>query len=385
MIDMPRKLISLKDINNWQRYSASLNDKAFVKKYLATILKKWVENLSNPLSINWVQWMYKDKMEKLDKQLRALENKLGEENLTLIFRELKKEHGNTEAVIRKIESLEGELIAYEKLTSYGHKKLRKISKDGDWESDTTTISVKSILDLDLNYQLIENTLRGMIYIKENGILRKYSKIRLHGEKKLDDKFRTKIIWFLEVSLLSTLQFIDGELENTDNLEIETTKFYVEKGQPIGYLKICSHGYANKSRKTVKILLQEDRAGKRKLERQLKIKLETNHTPYSKIFSIRFETNTYWDGHELNFDYLQDSIQKHLYKFDKDKQRLKNGKDFVGWINISIHSMHESYVLGNKQKIEAFLRKIKCDRQYKVMFCLNPQMRFDLTKAIILEA
>ena len=87
---------------------------------------------------------------------------------------------------------------------------------------------------------------------------------------------------------------------------------------------------------------------------------------------------------LDFNYLCESIQKHLEKFDKNKQNLKNGKDFVGWIDISIHPMHQCYVLGNKQRIEEFVRTIKCDKQYKVVFCLRPQSNFNLTKAIIIE-
>ncbi|MCK4527982.1 hypothetical protein KAW18_11480 [candidate division WOR-3 bacterium] len=382
MISIPKEFISQKDINNWERYSTGLKDNKFVKKYLETTLKKWVGNLSNPLSINWVQWLYKNKLKKLNEHLEAFENRMGEENLTSIFSELKKEGDDTETVIIKIRSLTGEIIAFNKLISNGHKNLKKISEGGDWESETAIISVKSILDLDLNYQLIENTIQGMVCIKENGILRKYSKIRLHDEKKLDHKFRTKIIWVLENSLLNTLQFIDGELENNDNVEIKTTKFYIENGQQTGYLEICLYGDSDDSKKTVAAALQEDRVGKPKLEHQLRIELGINYSQYSNVFSISFETNTYWDGQNLDFDYLQKSIQKHLEKFDKEQRR--SNKSFIGWINISIHPMHERYVLENKEKIEELLRTTKGDRQYKVVFCLNPQWGFDFKKAIIFE-
>jgi len=384
MISLPKNLISKKDLKIWKKYSAGLKDKKFVKKYLETTLKKWVKNLSNPISINWILWLYKNKLEKLNKNLESLENKMGEENLTLIFDELKKEGGNTESVLIKIDSLTGEIIAFEKLTDDGHTNLIKISTGGDWESETAIISVKSILDLDLNYQLIENTIQGMICIQENSILRKYSKIRLDDEKKLDHKFRKKIIWFLENSLLNTLQFIDEELENNDNIEIETTKFYIKKKQQTGYLKIYLYGNSKHSKKTITITLQEDRVGKPKLEHQLEIYFRINDSQYRNIFSISFNTNTYRDGKPLDFDRLQESIQKHLNKFDQDKEKLKNNKSFIGWINISIHPMHESYVLKNKEKIEEFMKTNKGDRKYTIVFCLNPQLGFDLRKAIIFK-
>jgi len=385
MIDiMPKKLISRKDLKNWQNYSAGLDDKKFTKKYLEATMKKWVEKLSNPLAIFWVQKLFEDKLEKLDENLKALEGKLSEKNLKLIFGELENEGGDTEAVIRKIKSLKGEITAFNKLASEGHKNLKKINQGGDWESDTIIISVKSVLDLDVNYQLLESTIRGMIYIQENDILRKYSRIEFRDEKKLDHKFRTKIVWFLENSFLNTLRFIDSELENTDDIKIKTSKSYVENNQQTGYLEICSHGYVDGSEKVVEITLRKDRAGEQKLEHQLKIELEDRSTEDSKTFSIGFGTNAYWEGQGLDLDYLSKSIHKHLEKFDKDKQNLKNVKDFVGWINISIHPMHECYVLGNKQRIKEFVRTIKCDRQYKVMFCLSPQMGFDLTEAIIFE-
>jgi len=384
MIIIPEELISRKDINYWERYSAGLKDNKFVKKYLETILKKWVENLSSPMSINWVLWLYKNKLEKLNEHLEAFENRLGEENLKLLFSELKKEDGNTESAIIKIRSLTGEIIAFNKLADEGHTNLKKICKGGDWESETAIISVKSILDLDLNYQLIENTIQGIICIKENGILRKYSNIRLNDEKNLDHKFRAKIIWFLQNSLLNTLQFTDDTLENNNNVEIKTTKFYMENGQQEGYLKISLYGDSDGSNKTITVNLQEDRYGLPKLEHKLEINFRINNSRYSNFFSISFNTNTYWDGQILDFSHLQESIQKHLKKFDQDKEKLKNYKSFIGWINISIHPMHEGYVLKNKEKIEEFMRINKGNRQYTIVFCLNPQWGFDLKKAIIFK-
>lgn len=384
MISIPEGLISQKDLNNWKKYSAGLKENKFVKKYLGTTLKRWVENLLSPMSVNWVLWLYKSKLDKLNEYLETFENRLGEENLKLLFSELKKEAGNTESTIIKIRSLTGEITAFNKLADEGHKNLKKISAGGDWESETAIISVKSILDLDLNYQLIENTIQGMICIQENSILRKYSNIRLNDEKNLDHKFRAKIIWFLQNSLLNTLQFVDDTLENNDEVEIKTTKFYMGDGQQDGYLKILLTGDSDDSNKTITANLQEDRYGMPELEHKLEMNFRINNPQYSNIFCISFDTNTYWDGQILDFDHLQKSIKEHLEKFDQDKEKLKSNKSFIGWINISIHPMHECYVLENKDKIEELLRTTKSDRQYKVIFCLNPQWGFDLKKAIIFE-
>lgn len=222
----------------------------------------------------------------------------------------------------------------------------------------------------------------MFFIQENDILRKYSYIDLQDSKKMDHQFRTKVIEFLQNSLLNILRFIDNELAQVDDAETKTTKFYFKGEKQTGYLEARAFGYTDNSEKVIEIILKEGRAGEEKIEHQLKIKFESR-VEESKTFSIGFDTNTYWEGQGLDFNYLCDSISKHLKKFDQDKNGIKN-KNFIGWINISVHPMHECYILGNKQKVEEFVKEIKCKRKYKVVFCLNPQMGFDLTKAIIFE-
>lgn len=381
---MSEKLIRLKDINNWENYSVGLNNKEFVKRYLESILKKWVKKHPNPLSINWVQKLYEDKLENLDKILKVFENKMGKENLKSLLEELKKEGGNAESVTEKIESLIGEIIAFDKLTNEGYTKLRKIHEIGDWENDTTIISVKSILDLDLNYQLIENTIHGMIYVEENNILRKYSKIIPDCENEIDFKFRKEIIWFLENSLLNTLQFIDTELSNTVCVDIKERRVYFRNKRQTGDLQIRSYGDFHNSEKTILVILKETRYGLPGLEKQLKIRFRIGSTEYVEAFPICFPTDIYWGGEELNFDYLRKSIQEKLDKIDRNRKKVNDKKNFMGWINISIHSMHECYVLEKKKKIGEFMKISKGDRDYKVIFCLNPQRGFDLKKAIIFE-
>ncbi len=340
------------------------------------------------MDIFWIQWLYKNNLDELDQDLKKLEEKIGKDSLKLVFAELKNEDNRTEAIIKKMQSLKGEFVAFNKLSSDGYTGLKKMRQVGDWENDNTIISVKSILDLDLNYKLIEDTIRGMIFVKENEILRKYNHIDLRDGKKIDDQFRTKIITYLQNSLCSTIYFINNELTQVGNngyVEVKISKFFVHNKVPSGYMEVCISGYSNycnSSKKVIKIDFKENRVGKEEQKHQLTIQLESKDGK-NNTFSVHFDTQVYEEGQQLDLDYLSKRISEHLKHFDISVNKT-NQKQFVGWINISIHSMHECYALQNKRKIENTIKGIKNDKQYKVVFCLTPQTGFDLKSAIPFE-
>jgi hypothetical protein len=88
---MPSKSISLKDLNNWNKYSKNLNRLSFVKKYLGDTLKIWVQNKNNfnPLSITLIANLFKDTLSSFNKNLSAMEKSIAEGNLSELLYELK--------------------------------------------------------------------------------------------------------------------------------------------------------------------------------------------------------------------------------------------------------------------------------------------------------
>lgn len=387
MIDvLPKKLLKKSETKKLASYPCDFQNKIFIKKYLKDIFGKWIESesIKNPMTIFWVRQLYKRRLDKLEKNLENLQRKLGENNLRGIFNELENESGDEISVVRKIESLKGEITAFKELVNNGYDNLGKINQVGDWENDNSIISVKSILDLDFNYQLLGEIITGMFFAEENSILRKYNKINFKNGKNVDYKFQKNIVDFLADSFLSALNFTDKELGYSDKVEIKTTKYFCERNIQTGYIEIFVNGYVeNASKKIIEFNFREDRAGEEKFKHRFTMKMET-YKENSGIFSINYETDAYWEGNALDWSVLEGRIKKHIDEFDKNLNKQKKQKNFIGWINISVHPKHEYYIKGNKEKVSEILKTVKCDRNYKIYFCFNPQVSFDLTTAIIIE-
>lgn len=55
---LKNKFIPKDKLKDWTQYSNNLSNYPLVKKYLSYILKKWVENLQNPLEIQWIESLW---------------------------------------------------------------------------------------------------------------------------------------------------------------------------------------------------------------------------------------------------------------------------------------------------------------------------------------
>jgi len=215
MIDlMPKNLICKNSINEWKQYSNNIeySNYRYTKKYLLDSFKRWVENCNNPLAIPWVAYLFENNLENIENNFKNLEKYLEVNNFKNLFEEItNNKTKNTYEISKKIESLRGEIFAFNELKKK-YRVIKKISQTGDWLCDENIIvSVKTKFASDYNHQLIENTIKSLFFIKENMIFRKYNHITLEKLKGIDNRFRNKIACFLNLEFANIVDFFDCNL------------------------------------------------------------------------------------------------------------------------------------------------------------------------------
>jgi|GEM_PF-6886185 len=205
MVDMRRiPLIKKDSINDWNNYSRNIETFPYLRKYLEHPIKKCIEKTSNPLAIEFIVWLLMGDMGELERSEEAfkeLEDNLGENNLKKTFKELEDEinsKSKSHQISRKIASLWAEILAANYLIKIYDSVKRYEKVGGDWLcNDSTIVSVKTKLDLDLNYQLIDNSIFSLFCPEENDVIKRYNKIILKSDNRIEDAFINNIIWFLE--------------------------------------------------------------------------------------------------------------------------------------------------------------------------------------------
>lgn len=379
--EFPQNIIKQKDLHNWTQYSQHIPELPFIKKYLEFLIKHWVDNCNNPLAIYWVSRLLEDKLDYMEDRLKKLEETIGENDLIIIFDELlslKTEY--PDEVEKKIDSLTWEILTKYELQRK-RSKIEKIDKIGDWKCDDKIIySVKSILDIDLNFQLIEHTIRSLFFIEENRILRNYNFIHLSGEEKFfDDKFRKKIIWFIESELVNLFHIADSQILSKPYFD-----FQEKYGNDDYYLEININAVSNQNKKGIHFEIIEKRIKEPSINREFNIIFEDRPNINKELYSIHY-TSAYWEGTRINWEPIKTRILGHLEQFDKYYiKAIEQSMTFQGWINISIHAEHEGYVLNHKDEINQVLINTVGNRNYKVFIALSPQMGFDLREPEIFE-
>lgn len=79
---LKNKFIPKDKLKDWTQYSNNLSNYPLVKKYLSYILKKWVENVQNPLEIQWIESLWNDRLQYLENRLDYFENEIKKGNFT---------------------------------------------------------------------------------------------------------------------------------------------------------------------------------------------------------------------------------------------------------------------------------------------------------------
>lgn len=213
IISLPEKFVKRDTLNSWIIYKI-LGKYPLVKNYLGEIFSVWIENLSNPFEIPWIRYLYKDRLDFLEKNLKQLESKISSVNIKNLFEELPKRVKEPIGIVKKINSLAGEICVYGYLKEKkGFKTIEKIEPYGDWKCDGEFIvSVKRKESISASYENVENIVTSLAYIEENEIVRKYNKISLSGLDTLGYKQLNKVYKYLRNYLVKDLQELDKELE-----------------------------------------------------------------------------------------------------------------------------------------------------------------------------
>lgn len=381
MLDLkPKRVISYADRNNWDHYAFDLGKWTHVNKYITTMLRKWIETLDNPLALYWVQALLQTDLNKVEEKLTLLEEQLGEDNLFKIIEELGNEGGKANAILRKIESIQDEIHTFHLLHKLGHKDIRKIIRLGDWETKTSIISVKSILDLDLNYNIIEQIIRGQHFIKENFVLRQYNNIFLFNMERADDIFLKNIYSFLQQSFINSLTFLDNEHASSDYIHVN---YY----NPI---TTTSNEYLGRMEVEVRKLQEDeivyhfqDKRFDDTQTRQIKFMLKKMNGNSQKHFYIHYDTNTFFKSN-IDLAWINNRVKYYLKKIDQSYQKYSGKKEYVGWINLSIAPKHESHVINHFEDIKDEISSKNFGHPYRIIMSLNPQWNFNLNEPYLFE-
>lgn len=387
MLDkIPDKLISKRIINNWNPYSSNLINYNLVNQYCQRGFKKWVQSLENPLAIDWIEQLFTAQLTDINDTFKGLEKKLGSENFQHLLTETFKQGGQAIEINKKIKSIQGEIYAYYFLDDYEVKNLSKINKYGDWESENSIISVKSILDLDIQYQLIEREIRGLHFIEENSAIRNFNHVRLNAQAGIDDLFLQHICQFINQSLNSTLKHCINNINYCNNIHIEYfIPLFNNQNTYYGQVLINVINYLQHNERIVYIEISEYRFSEHPNSKHRIELIFRDYLGRPKVnYYITNETYSYYKVNKLNWEFLNQRISDNLKKFDSYANNPKIKKEFIGWINLSISPMHQFFIQSNRDLIGQKIKEIINNRSYRVFVCLIPQWGFDMKEPIIFD-
>ncbi|MFH0888558.1 MAG: hypothetical protein V1871_05050 [Planctomycetota bacterium] len=376
---MPIRFISENELHNWFLYESNLCNTPYVKKYLGKLLQEWVKNLTNPLASSLVLGLFENDLTDINNNLMEWEKVITEDNLIKLLAEVSKSNkvGNADKIAGELKSLSGEMLIYKELEKEKFKKIEKIGPVGDWLcNDNLIVSVKTKLSLDFNYQVIEDTIRGLLCIEGNSILRNYNRIHISDAKEIGYRFRDKVILFLNTHLISLLNHYSKIIP----------EYYYEDKKQVGDLElnvdIYEDNYECDNAKTIEFLLRENRVGEPKEKHEIKIAFK-NATNNGSIFNVRYGTNVWDEGQSFIPALVKIDILRHIGSFDNSyKDAIKQGKHFIGWINISVHPQFCKSIIKDIDGIKNHLSTIIGEKDYKIRITFSGA--FELKPPITLE-
>ena len=379
---LPEKPIPLRVARDWANYEKRLGTTPLVRKYLLEILKGWVENpkIQNPLALPWLRILIDGDLGSLEQFLVEFESSMGESNLSRLIPDLLPTSAPLQHTHRSLSALFGEVMTFRKLSELGAENVEKLTTWGDWHADGLTISVKTILDIDRNYQLIEDVVEGLGYLEEYPMVRSTNHFRVFNGDGLDDRFVAKILGFLHSDLEEMLEhLVSGmghprwaysKVEALRDPDVAGTN---EKGRFL--VKGLRH------HKKVFVELEDIGVGESpRQEHRIKFEIELRQD-VSHDFSTSNDFNA-WSGEpEIDREKLGRQIADKLGTIET-KNIGKDTTRFAAWINIVAHPSLQPGIAGHPERIRGLLSEFVKGVDFPVLVYIYGG--FELAKPILLQ-
>lgn len=379
---LPEKPIPLRVARDWANYEKRLGTTPLVRKYLLEILKGWVENpkIQNPLALPWLRILIDGDLGSLEQFLVEFESSMGESNLSRLIPDLLPTSAPLQHTHRSLSALFGEVMTFRKLSELGAENVEKLTTWGDWHADGLTISVKTILDIDRNYQLIEDVVEGLGYLEEYPMVRSTNHFRVFNGDGLYDRFVAKILGFLHSDLEEMLEYLVSgmghpkwaysKVEALRDPDVAGTN---EKGRFL--VKGLRH------HKKVFVELEDIGVGESpRQEHRIKFKIELRQD-VSHDFSTSNDFNA-WSGEpEIDREKLGRQIADKLGTIET-KNIGKDTTRFAAWINIVAHPSLQPGIAGHPERIRGLLSEFVKGVDFPVLVYIYGG--FELAKPILLQ-
>ena len=361
IISLPEKFVKRDTLNSWIS-DKILGKYPLVKNYLGERFSLWIKNLANPFEIPWIRYLYKDRLDFLEKNLKQLESKITSANIENLFEELPKRAKEPLGIVKKINSLAGEICVYGYLKrEKGFNKVEKINMYGDLRCNGEFIvSVKRKESITAPYENVENIIASLAYIEENEIVRKYNKIFLGKLDKLGYKHLNTIYKYLRNHLIKDLVESNKKLESSKSWT-KTKSVSIDDEYD---LQLEIHGYPGNIYQ-IQIFLS--------LNNAKNVVMNFGREPFLKVMVTSTDKDNYFNG---------DKIELKRYIICKIKDVCKKAiKPDILWIDILLHPRYEE-IIKRKSEQEYFRDIIKGCACIKTVLSFTP--RFG-EKPVILES
>ena len=365
---LPKTILSRAQSKDWKRYESSLENYPAVQGYLGERLRSWVTSvkIDNPLQISWVRILLDHGLIRLEQFFREFEAAMGKENLRRLVEDTLPTAAPAYAIQRSIASLWGEILAFRELRKTG-RAISKITERGDWLVDETVVSVKSILDMDYNYRLLENTIEGLIYLDEFKILQQCESIRFSKATGMDDSFLKKVVDFLNSSLKDLLNVLFEGFQEPEwtNILLEGSRFYTKAGSTTGFLAFKATRY-NEGK--INIRLNEHRSGEQEKDSHaitIDIKQRSADT---RDFSVTSDMDVWWGWPEVDQERLGRQIRERIEKLEHNWRQ--GDTPFVGWVNIEAHPSLQEGIELDRRRLGEFLKTAVGNVPFGVVFYVH---------------
>ncbi len=379
---IPKKSYSRDELKNWSLYEQNLSNYPTIKKYLGAIMQKWVENLNNPLAVKWLRQLFESELDSSEISFKNYDKEYPD-LLKEILKELKGEINNEREIIKKIDSINGELQAFHYLKNKGYSKIDKENlyidfkcyrnKGSEGQPDNCIgVSVKT--KFDSNEFIISDYIYSLLYLEENKELKNYD-FDFESIKGLRDKFINNILDYLYTGL--TTLVIDLPLSGNGNHFEPLVEFI-----PNTNIQLTAEKYYINSEK-IEIKFSENNTS----SLTLKLNNERESLRIIPKISIGNIPCQYQDVESYIFENINPFIDDNLKKFadDKKKWSSKNSSSyFCGIMNIPVKSDKEYGFLNDIERFPKWLQE-KCNGlDYKIIFRFFPFLTFDLKEPKIFE-